>query len=42
MKASIEIRGRAYLLSTPETDDEFARIVELNTAVHGEGVASSA
>jgi GNAT superfamily N-acetyltransferase len=38
MKSTINVGKRTFLLSTPETDAEFERIVELNTAVHGQGV----
>lgn len=37
MKNSIDIKGRSLILSTPENDAEFGRIVELNEAVHGIG-----
>ena len=40
MKESIRIAGRDYIFSTPESDAEFFRIVELNEAVHGPGVAA--
>jgi len=38
MKSRINVGTRTFFLSTPETDTEFERIVELNTAVHGQGV----
>lgn len=38
MKSTINVGKRSFFLSTPETDAEFERIVELNTAVHGQGV----
>jgi GNAT superfamily N-acetyltransferase len=38
MKSTINVGTRSFFLSTPDTDAEFERIVELNTTVHGQGV----
>jgi len=40
MHESVTIRGRPFVLSTPESDAEFEAIVALDAAVHGEGAAA--